>query len=119
MARQVDRLTRIGMEGFALIENSYGWPGRSGRHPSTQVQQNHHHYHHHHHHHQYQDQQTLVYQGTQITTVRMPVIISNEVVQYYGNMVKKPVIPSNEAAQYQYQGGVVKEPVITSDGAAQ
>lgn len=119
MARQVDRLTRIGMEGFALIENSYGWPGRSGRHPSTQVQQNHHHYHHHHH--QYQDQQTLVYQGTQITTVRMPVIISNEVVQYYGNMVKKPVIPSNEAAQYQYQyqGGVVKEPVITSDGAAQ
>nr|TKR91581.1 hypothetical protein D5086_0000221920 [Populus alba] len=117
MARQVDRLTRIGMEGFALIENSYGWPGRSGRLPSTQVQQNHHHYHHHHHHHQYQDQQTLVYQGTQITTVRMPVIISNEVVQYYGNMVKKPVIPSNEAAQY--QGGVVKEPVITSDGAAQ
>ncbi|KAG6756940.1 hypothetical protein POTOM_037239 [Populus tomentosa] len=94
---KVDRLTRIGMEGFALIENSYGWPGRSGRHPSTQ--------------------QTLVYQGTQITTVRMPVINSNEVVQYYGNMVKKPVIPSNEAAQY--QGGVVKEPVITSDGAAQ
>ncbi|KAG6758806.1 hypothetical protein POTOM_035267 [Populus tomentosa] len=60
----VDRLTRIGMEGFALIENSYGWPGRSGRLPSTQ--------------------------GTQITTVRMPVIIRNEVVQYYGNMVKKP-----------------------------
>jgi hypothetical protein len=43
----------------------------------------------------------LVYQGPQITTVRMPVIISNEVVQYYGTMVKKPVIPSNEAAQYQ------------------
>jgi hypothetical protein len=102
------------MEGFALIENSYGWPGRSGRLPSTQVQQNHHHYHHHR---QYQDQQTLVCQGTQITTVRMPVIISNEVVQYYDNMVKKPVIPSNEAAQY--QGGVVKEPVITSDEAAQ
>jgi hypothetical protein len=33
--------------------------------------------------------------------VRMPVIISNEIVQYYGTMVKKPVIPSNEAAQYQ------------------
>ena len=89
------RLTRTGMEGFNMIEDSHGWPRRSGRLPSTQV----HHYCPHHHH-QYQHQQTLIYQGPQITTVRMPVITSNEVVQYYGTMVEEPITASNAVPRY-------------------
>uniref|UniRef100_A0A3N7FK64 Uncharacterized protein n=1 Tax=Populus trichocarpa TaxID=3694 RepID=A0A3N7FK64_POPTR len=62
------------MEGFNMIEDSHGWPRRSGRLPSTQ--------------------------GPQITTVRMPVITSNEVVQYYGTMVEEPITASNEVPRY-------------------
>jgi hypothetical protein len=42
----------------------------------------------------------LIYQGPQITTVRMPVITSNEVVQYYGTMVEEPITASNAVPRY-------------------
>jgi hypothetical protein len=32
--------------------------------------------------------------------VRMPVITSNEVVQYYGTKVEEPIIASNEVPRY-------------------
>ncbi|KAJ6688961.1 hypothetical protein OIU85_005386 [Salix viminalis] len=119
MAHQEDRLRRIGIESFVLVEDSHGrLPSitrRSGRLPSTQVQQH---------------QKTFIYHGPQISTVRLPVITSNEVAQlygtmvkepviaspYYGTMVKEPSIASNEVAQN--YGGLEKEPVITSDEAA-
>ncbi|KAG5240879.1 hypothetical protein OIU76_014401 [Salix suchowensis] len=111
MAHQEDQLKRIGIESFVLVEDSHGrLPSitrRSGRLPSTQVQQ---------HHHLYQHQRTFIYHGPQISTVRLPVITSNEVAQLYGTMVKEPSIASNEVAQN--YGGLGKEPVITSDEAA-
>ncbi|KAJ6725502.1 hypothetical protein OIU79_003805 [Salix purpurea] len=111
MAHQEDRLNRIGIESFVLVEDSHGrlpsFTRRSGRLPSTQVQQ---------HHHLYQHQKTFIYHGPQISTVRLPVITSNEVAQLYGTMVKEPSIASNEVAQN--YGGLGKEPVITSDEAA-
>ncbi|CAK7333342.1 unnamed protein product [Dovyalis caffra] len=79
MAPQVDRLRRIGIEGFALVEDCYGWPGKSGR---------------------------LLFGQYYGAKVKEPVIASNEAAQYYDGMVKEPVINSDEAAQY-YDGFVI------------
>ncbi|KAG6764910.1 hypothetical protein POTOM_032399 [Populus tomentosa] len=124
MAPQEDRLTRIGIQSSALIEDSHGGlpyiTRRPGRLPLTQVHQ----------HHIYQHQQIFIYHGAQISTVRMPEITSNEVapyrgtmvkepvvaIPYRGAMVKEPVISGNEAGQN--YGGLEKQPVITSDEAA-
>ncbi|XP_034893522.2 uncharacterized protein [Populus alba] len=100
MAPQEDRLTRIGIQSSALIEESHGGrpyiTRRPGRLPLTQIHQ----------HHTYQQQQIFIYHGAQISTVRMPEITSNEVAPYRGTMVKEPVIA------IPYRGAMVKEPVI-------
>jgi len=100
MAPQEDRLTRIGIQSSALIEDSHGGrpyiTRRPGRLPLTQVHQ----------HHLYQHQEIFIYHGAQISTVRMPEITSNEVAPYRGTMVKEPVIA------IPYRGAMVKEPVI-------
>ena len=114
MAPQEDRLTRIGIQSSALIEDSHGGrpyiSRRPGRLPLTQV----------HEHHLYQHQEISIYHGAQISTVRMPEITSNEVAPYRGTMVKEPVIaiPYRRAMVKEpviaipYRGAMVKEPVI-------
>ncbi|KAI5581069.1 hypothetical protein BDE02_08G196500 [Populus trichocarpa] len=107
MAPQEDRLTRIGIQSSALIEDSHGGrpyiTRRPGRLPLTQVHQ----------HHLYQHQEIFIYHGAQISTVRMPEITSNEVAPYRGTMVKEPVIA------IPYRGAMVKEPIIARNEAAQ
>ncbi|KAJ9154527.1 hypothetical protein P3X46_027850 [Hevea brasiliensis] len=91
---QLDRLARIGREGFALIDECYGRTNASDRSGISRIQNNHHS------HSQYQ--QPLVYHGPQISTVRVPVVTSNY-----------------EIAQHYYTGMAAGEPVITSDEAAE
>ncbi|KAF2313833.1 hypothetical protein GH714_018198 [Hevea brasiliensis] len=91
---QLDRLARIGREGFALIDECYGRTNASDRSGISRIQNNYHS------HSQYQ--QPLVYHGPQISTVRVPVVTSNY-----------------EIAQHYYTGMAAGEPVITSDKAAE
>nr|XP_034893523.1 uncharacterized protein LOC118032855 isoform X2 [Populus alba] len=121
MAPQEDRLTRIGIQSSALIEESHGGrpyiTRRPGRLPLTQIHQ----------HHTYQQQQIFIYHGAQISTVRMPEITSNEVAPYRGTMVKEPVIAipyrgtmvKEPVIAIPYRGAMVKEPVIARNEAGQ
>ncbi|KAH8499659.1 hypothetical protein Peur_041628 [Populus x canadensis] len=121
MAPQEDRLTRIGIQSCALIEDSHGGrpyiSRRPGRLPVTQVHQ----------HHLYQHQEIFIHHGAQISTVRMPEITSNEVAPYRGTMVKEPVIAipyrramvKEPAIAIPYRGAMVKEPIIARNEAAQ
>ncbi|KDP27839.1 hypothetical protein JCGZ_18919 [Jatropha curcas] len=105
MAPQLDRLVKIGDEGFALIEECYGRNNPTGRSGSGRALSSQGHEYHHH------RQQPLVYHGPQISTVRMPVAVSNEIAQHYGggSTGKKPVmITSDQAAEY-YGGLAIME----------
>lgn len=86
---QLDHLVRIGHEGFDRRSSS-------GRLENNRHHQN--------------NQQQLVYYGPQVSTMRMPVIISNsyEIAQYYcsgTDTVREPVIFSDEAMKI--HGGFV------------
>ncbi|EEF45580.1 conserved hypothetical protein [Ricinus communis] len=103
------RLTRIGYEGFALIDECYGG-GRTGR----SAADGRHQYQYssnqgHHQNYQPHQLQPCIYHGPQISTVRLPVVVSNEVAQHYGSAGKEPaVMTSDEAAEY-YGGVVIME----------
>eukprot|EP00258_Populus_trichocarpa_P045682 XP_024461701.1 uncharacterized protein LOC112328306 [Populus trichocarpa] len=100
MAPQEDRLTRIGIQSSALIEDSHGGrpyiTRRPGKLPLTQMPE-------------ITSNEVAPYRGT---IVKEPVIA----IPYRGAMVKEPIIARNEAAQN--YGGLEKQPVITSDEAA-
>ena len=68
MARQAERLYKIGLEGFALIDEWYGYPRRSS------TPQEHH-------------QQRYDYGGIQVPMMKMDVINNKEAAKHYGGVV--------------------------------
>ncbi|XWS14117.1 hypothetical protein CRYUN_Cryun36dG0095700 [Craigia yunnanensis] len=105
---QNDHLRMVGLEGFALIDEIYGPTIR----PSQRVQSQQVHQNHYRHRQQYQYQQSCIYHGSQISTVREPVVThSNRTTrQFYQEpqvsaATEEVEISSNEAAQV--YGGMV------------
>ena len=117
-ARQKNnKLVEVAKDSFALLDEFYGRDPKK----SKAYNRDHHHDQHNHH-----NQQSCVYWGPQVVTVKKPIINSNEAAQFYGGMeivdhhhqrnhhnqqscvywgpqavtVRKPVINSNEAAQF-------------------
>ncbi|ESR32746.1 hypothetical protein CICLE_v10006300mg [Citrus x clementina] len=87
-ARQTDRLVRIGIESFDLLDELYGRPKKhGGKLPPTQAYNHHHQVHH----------QYNVYRVPQAITIREPVIDSNQAAQIYEGMtvvdhsMRKPI----------------------------
>ncbi|KAJ9154529.1 hypothetical protein P3X46_027852 [Hevea brasiliensis] len=80
---QLDRLARIGREGFSLIDECYGRTNASDRPGISRIQNNHHSH--------SQHQQPLVYHGPQISTIAQH--------YYTGMAAREPVITSDEAAE--------------------
>lgn len=77
---QKDKLVKAAKDGFALLDEFYGSPKKSGgRLNPTMPTYNHLQY-------NYKSQQPYVYRGPQVITVREPVIDSNEAAQFYGGM---------------------------------
>ncbi|KAK2645444.1 hypothetical protein Ddye_020639 [Dipteronia dyeriana] len=85
MAAQYNKedLIKAGLVGFAMVDEMNGRRARISP-PSAP------HFHHHHHHnrHDHHDQQqSYVYHGPQVVTVREAVIDSNQAAQLYGGTV--------------------------------
>ncbi|KAK9182288.1 hypothetical protein WN944_025431 [Citrus x changshan-huyou] len=87
-ARQTDRLVRIGIESFDLLDELYGRPKKhGGKLPPTQAYNHHHQVHH----------QYNVYRVPQAITIREPVVDSNQAAQIFEGMtvvdhsMRKPI----------------------------